>query len=130
MVGNPRYIKCDHLHLVDIFNLYSMCICDNIDIVFAWLPGHVCMWENIVVDLVAKHNNNNSRIQRCCSRFFTISSQRRCLQHIRSRCPSAIMCKSSATHQAFIMCKCHVACHLVRRDSSAGKFDRVEVAFI
>ena len=40
------------------------------------------------------------------------------------------MCKSHATHQALITCKCHVTCHLVRRDSSAIKFDRVEIAFI
>ena len=29
-----------------------------------------------------------------------------------------------------ITCKCHVTCQLVRRDSSAIKFDRVEIAFI
>ena len=52
-----------------------------------------------------------------------------CLQHVRSSGPGAIVCKSRATHQALITCKCHVTCHLVRRDSSAIKFDRVEVAF-
>ena len=53
-----------------------------------------------------------------------------CLQHVRSSGPDAIVCKSRATHRAFITCKCHVTCHLVRRDSSAIKFDRVELAFI
>ena len=53
-----------------------------------------------------------------------------CLQHARSSGPGAIVCKSRATHRALIMCKCHVTCHLVRRDSSAIKFDRVEIAFI
>ena len=53
-----------------------------------------------------------------------------CLQHVRSSGPGAIVCKSRATHRALIMCKCHVTCHLVRRDSSAIKFDRVEIAFI
>ena len=53
-----------------------------------------------------------------------------CLQHVRSSGPGAIMCKSRATHRALITCKCHVTCHLVRRDSSAIKFDRVEIAFI
>ena len=53
-----------------------------------------------------------------------------CLQHVRSSGLGAIVCKSRATHRAFITCKCHVTCHLVRRDSSAIKFDRIEIAFI
>ena len=53
-----------------------------------------------------------------------------CLQHARSSGPGATVCKSRATHRALITCKCHVTCHLVRRDSSAVKFDRVEIAFI
>ena len=53
-----------------------------------------------------------------------------CLQHVRSSGPGAVVCKSRATHRVFITCKCHVACHVVRRDSSAIKFDRVEIAFI
>ena len=53
-----------------------------------------------------------------------------CLQHARSSGPGAIMCKSRATHRALITSKCHVTCHFVRRDSSAIKFDRVEIAFI
>ena len=54
------------------------------------------------------------------------------LQHVyvRSSGPVAIVCKSCATHRALITCKCHVTCHLVRRDSSAIKSDRVEIAFI
>ena len=53
-----------------------------------------------------------------------------CLQHVRSSGPGAIVCKTRATHRALITCKCHVTCHLVRMDSSAIKFDRVEIAFI
>ena len=53
-----------------------------------------------------------------------------CLQQVRSSGPGTILCKSHATHRALITCKCHVTCHLVRRDSSAIKFVRVEVAFI
>ena len=53
-----------------------------------------------------------------------------CLQHVRSSGPGATVCKSRATHVALITCKCHVTCRLVRRDSSAIKFDRVEIAFI
>ena len=53
-----------------------------------------------------------------------------CLQHVCSIGLGATMCKSRATHRALITCKCHVTCHLVRKDSSAIKFDRVEIAFI
>ena len=53
-----------------------------------------------------------------------------CLQHVRSSGPGAVVCKSRATHRALITCKCHVTCHLVRRESSAIKFDRLEIAFI
>ena len=53
-----------------------------------------------------------------------------CLQHVRSSGPGAIVRKSRATHLALFTCKCHVTCHSVRRDSSAVKFDRVEIAFI
>ena len=53
-----------------------------------------------------------------------------CLQHVRSSGLGATVCKSHATHRALITCKCDVTCHLVRRDSSAIKFDRAEIAFI
>ena len=53
-----------------------------------------------------------------------------CLQHVHSSGPGAIVCKSRATHRGLITCKCHVTCLLVRRDTSAITFDRVEIAFI
>ena len=53
-----------------------------------------------------------------------------CLQHVPSSGPGATICKSRATHWALITRKCHVTCHLVQRDSSAIKFDRVEIAFV
>ena len=40
--------------LVDLFNLYFK-LCDNKDIVFAWVPGHVGIRGNNVVDLAAKN---------------------------------------------------------------------------
>ena len=39
---------------MDIFNLYSTCTCDNEDVVFARVPGHVGIRGNSVVDLAAK----------------------------------------------------------------------------
>ena len=53
-----------------------------------------------------------------------------CLQHVRTSGRVGTVCKSRATHRALITGKCHVTCHLVRRDSSAIKFDKVEIAFI
>ena len=41
------------------------------------------------------------------------------LQHVQSSGPGAIVCKPSVYHVH------HAVCHLVRRDSSAIKFDRV-----
>ena len=45
--------RCDHPLLVDLFNLYFK-LCDNKDIVLAWVPGHVGIRGNNV-DLAAKH---------------------------------------------------------------------------
>ena len=86
--------------------------------------------QNIIIIII---NNNNNRIQRRYSRFFTISSQRRELSPTRTlkwpgRNRVEITC--NATHLALFTCNCHVTCHLVRSDSSAIKFDRVEIAFI
>ena len=53
-----------------------------------------------------------------------------CLQHVRSSGLDAIVCQSCATHRALITCKCHVTCHLVWRDSSAVRLDKVKIAFI
>ena len=78
----------------------------------------------------ANYNNNNNCIQRRYSRFLqSPHSATNCLQHACSSGPGAIVCKSHTTHRALITCKCRVTCHLMRRDSSAIKFDRVEIAF-
>ena len=37
-----------------------------------------------------------------------------------------ITCNTSSVYHA----QCHVMCHVVRRDSSAIKFDRIEIAFV
>ena len=48
-----------------------------------------------------------------------------CFQHVRSSGPSAITCSTQSAYHVQ-----HVVCHVVRRDSSAITFDRVEIAFI
>ena len=78
--------------------------------------------------MIIKYNN---RTQRRHSRFFTISSQRRKLSPTRmlkwpKRNRVQIMQNTSSAYHAQVTCM-HVACHLVRRDSSAIKFDRVEL---
>ena len=84
--------------------------------------------------LLLDFSNKNiiiNRIQRRNSRFLqSPHNAANSLQYVRSSGPGAIVCKSRATHRALITCKCHVTCHLVRRDSSAIKFDGVEIAFI
>ena len=40
---------------MDLYNLYFKLMCDNKDIVFAWVPGHDGIRGNNVVDLAAKH---------------------------------------------------------------------------
>ena len=73
---------------------------------------------------------NNNRIDRSNSRFSqSPHCATNCLQHVRSRGPGAIVCKSCATHRALITCNRQCATW-VRRDSSAIKSDRVEIAFI
>ena len=50
------------------------------------------------------------------------------LQHVRSSGPGAIVCKSRAIHRALIAYT--ISRYVVRRDSSAIKFNRVDIAFI
>ena len=83
-------------------------------------------------------DNNNDCIQRCSLRFFTIFD---CIQVCRSslcrKVPPTYTLKWPRRNRVQITCNTssanhvqHVMCHLVRRDSSATKFDRVEIAFI
>ena len=51
-----------------------------------------------------------------------------CLKHVRSSGQGAIVCKSRAAQTAYYVQ--HVVCHVLRRDGSASKVDRVEIAFI
>ena len=85
-------------------------------------------WHNM--DFVHKSfNNNNNRTERRNSRFSTISSlAANRLRHVRSSGLGAIVCKSHATHR-LSRATCDT-CHVVQRDSSAIKFDRVEITFI
>ena len=50
------------------------------------------------------NNNNNNGIETCNSRFFTISSLSRELSLTHSGGQGAIVCKSSAAHQALNTC--------------------------
>ena len=68
--------------------------------------------------------------KRRSSRFFTISSLRRELSPTRTlKWPRynrvKITCNTSSAYHVQ-----RVVCHIVRRDSSGIKFDRLEIAFI
>ena len=92
------------------------------------------IWIHLLCGLCCLEDNNRIQIAfKGAVRDFFLQSPHNatnCLQHVRSSGPGTTVCKSRATHRALITCKYHVTCHLVRRDSSAIKFDRVEIAFI
>ena len=74
-------------------------------------------------------DNNDCTRRRSSS--FVLQSPRcaaNCLQYVRSSGQGAFVCKSCNTSSAYHVQR--VVCHVVQRDSSAIKFDRVEIAFI
>ena len=82
------------------------------------------------VIVVCRNNNNSNCIERCNLRFLqSPQCAANCLQHARSSGPgrnrAQIMCNTSSDYHVQ-----HALRHLVGRDSSAVKFDRVEIAFI
>ena len=97
------------------------------------LQEEITPYGRIVMgSLMPQQHNNNNRIQRRYSRFFTISSQRRTLSpNTHTQVTQAQSCANRVQHiERLSRATCRVTCHLVRRDSSATKFDRVEIAFI
>ena len=80
-----------------------------------------------------KQKTKKNRIERCNSRFFTISPLCCELSPTHNYAPVARvqLCANHVQHIERLSCAtCCVTCHMVRRDSSAIKFDRVEIAFI
>ena len=75
---------------------------------------------------------NNNRIQRRYSRFFyNFLTAPRTVSNTYAQVPQAQSCANYVKHiERLSRATCRVTCHLVRRDSSAIKFDRVEIAFI
>ena len=62
---------------------------------------------------------------------FKIFLQSPCCAMRMLKWPPAQLCANHVQHNQCLSCaSCRVTCHLVRRDSSAIKFDRVEIAFI
>ena len=90
-------------------------ICFNISV---WLQVRLCFRVIIIIIIIITFKGVIRDLLQ------SPHSAANCLQHVRSSGPSANVCKSCATHRAFISCKCHVMCHSVRRDSSAVKFER------
>ena len=97
----------------------------------SFIMGYFCTDSRNLFWIIIAYNNNYNRNQRRYSRFLqSPHSAANCFQFVCSSGHCANVCKSRATHRAHITCKCHVTCHLVRRDSSAIQFDRVQIAFI
>ena len=97
-----------------------------------WLVPSPSLSLHVLHILMVSNNSNNddnNRIQRCNLRFFTISSLRCELSpNTYTQVAWAQLC---ANHLEHIEClTCCVMCHMVWRDSSAIKFNRVEIAFI
>ena len=55
-------LKCNHILLKDVFNLYSTCICGSKDIIFAWVPGHAGSRGNAVAAKHAPEKSVNKRL--------------------------------------------------------------------
>ena len=81
-------------------------------------------WQLIIIIIIA--------FKGAIRDFFTISSQHRELSPTRNaQVAQAHSCVNHVQHiERLSRATCRVTCHLVRRDSSAIKFDRVEIAFI
>ena len=89
----------------------------------------LCVHQHTQFRVSKETKNNNNRIQRRSLRFLTISSLRRELSPTRTlKWPRhnrvKITCNTSSAYHVQ-----RVVCHLAPRDSSAIKYDRVEIAF-
>ena len=103
---------------------------NNVSYQLASLLKHpdIPMGTKSKIDMVTHNNNNNNnnsnnnnRIQRRNSRFFTLSSLR------SEPSPTRTLKWSPGQHiERLSRATCRVTCHVVRKDSSAIKFDRAE----
>ena len=78
-------------------------------------------------------DDNNNRIQRRCSRFFfyNLLTAPRTVSNTYAQVAQAQSCPNHVQHiERLSRATCRVTCHLVQRNSSAVKFDRVEIASI
>ena len=121
-----RKSKYSYCNKTSVFETYSDTVISQTWSSRTWLPWAQCVLVIIIIIIIIIIAFKGA------IRDFLQSphSAANCLQNISSSGPGATVCKSRATHRTLITCKCHVTCHLVRRDSSATKFDRVEIAFI
>ena len=77
------------------------------------------------------NNNNNNRIQRRNLRFFNLLTALQTVSNMYDQVARVQSCANHVQHMEHLSrATCRVLCHVVRRDSSAIKFDRVEIAFI
>ena len=63
--------------------------------------------------------------------FYNLLTAPRTVSNMYAQVARAQLCANHVQHiECLSHATCHVTCHMVRRDSSAIKFDRVEIAFI
>ena len=122
------FIFCEtaRTHRFSVIFCYSKVISDLWQQVhFHHTPTFPAVWNHMCT-VINTTTNNNNRIHRGNWRLLTVSSLRgELFQHVLSSGPGATMCKSYETHRAR---ETRVACRVVRRDNSAIKFDRVQIA--
>ena len=126
-----------HITTTWIYVISHVCFIESSQLLVDY---HVCFVESSQL-LVDNHNNNNSSgnnnnniiivmAWKAQFKIFTISSLHwelspTCTFKWPGRNYVQIMCNTSIVHHMP-----HAVCHLVQRDSSAIKFDRVWIAFI
>ena len=86
----------------------------------------------VLVRFLRACNNNNNRIQSSNLRFFyNLLTAPRIVSNTHVQVARAQSCPNHVQHtERLSRATCRITCHVVRRDSSAMKFDRVEIAFI
>ena len=86
--------------------------------------------QQLVRHNAAFNHNNHNRIQRHNSRFFdNVLTAPRTVSNTYAQVVQ--LCANHVQHIEYLShATCHVTCHVVQRDSSAFKFDRVKIAFV
>ena len=81
-------------------------------------------------DIVNNNNNNNRSERRNLRFFYNLLTALRTVSNTDAQVARTRSCANHMQHIERLSRATCDTCHVVRRDSSAIKFDRVEIAFI